>query len=335
MKKIYFLSLALLAGISLKAQNLVYRTHFNNGLAQDVSGNNHHGVVSGNPTAAAGYSGLPNSALHFDGIDDKVTLPAHSDFNLNKWTLQALVKAEDFYAGQCQVSSIIYHGRLYQSQHYSLRICDNWYDNACGTNTNMEAFDTQPAGSSLTTFQSSYYDSGYVQQNRWYCLTGTYDGDTVKLYVDGDLIVASQWTDQYNYTTTESCYLGWAPEPGFPYWFTGIMDEISIWDDVVTFDAQNPGLCDTFDAAAVRNIVANNNHVRVYPSPATAELNVELSSEWTGATIYIMNGVGQVVAAQKAVSSTTAINIQHLSSGIYMTKVLKDGQMIVEKFVKQ
>jgi hypothetical protein len=44
------------------------------GTANDVSGNNHHGVVSG-ATPTEGRSGTENSAYSFDGADDNISLP--------------------------------------------------------------------------------------------------------------------------------------------------------------------------------------------------------------------------------------------------------------------
>lgn len=339
MTKFYLFAVALLATASINAQTLVYRTHFSNGQAQDVSGNNFHGVVAGNPVACPGYSGIANTAVLFDGVNDMVTLPSDPAFNLSTWTLQALVRPDAFYAGECQVSTIIWHGMMFQPQHYSLRFCDNWYDNDCATNTNMEAADANAAGTSATpNFHSDYYDNnGFCTTGQWYCLTGTYDGDSIKLYIDGELIVADAFLDQYNYTFNEPTYIGYSTHGslGFPYWFTGAMDELSIWNGVVNFNSQNPGLCDTFDAASVRNVVVNDNHVRIYPSPATEDINIELSSAWSGATVYIMNGIGQLVTSQKATGDKMNVNIQNLPSGVYITKVVKDGQTIVERFVKK
>jgi hypothetical protein len=80
------LFLALLVSMSLMASptmadittGLVAQYYFN-GNANDTSGNGHNGTVYG-ATPTTDRFGNPNSAFHFDGIDDYVGVPYHSDF---------------------------------------------------------------------------------------------------------------------------------------------------------------------------------------------------------------------------------------------------------------
>lgn len=64
--------------------------------------------------------------------------------------------------------------------------------------------------------------------NQWYHLAGTYDGTTVKYYVNGCLVVQKAWTGNLvvnNYATAIGNQSNCQCEP-----FTGDIDEVRIWD---------------------------------------------------------------------------------------------------------
>ena len=75
------------------------------GNSNDESGNGHHGIIHGNPQLVEDRNGVPNSAYKFDGIDDYIQVPYHSDLQpttavtLSLWAHRSTWVGIDFYAG--------------------------------------------------------------------------------------------------------------------------------------------------------------------------------------------------------------------------------------------
>jgi len=65
-----------------------------NGTANDASGNGNHGVISG-AVPVANRHGTPNSALWFDGIDDKITIPSSQSLHpFNQLTISFWIRVD-------------------------------------------------------------------------------------------------------------------------------------------------------------------------------------------------------------------------------------------------
>ena len=64
---------------------------------------------------------------------------------------------------------------------------------------------------------------------------------------------------------------------------------------------------------------------RVFPNPATTELNI--TTELDDASLFIFNIVGQLII-ETALSSETKLNVADLKNGTYLYKVIKDGVII-------
>jgi hypothetical protein len=79
LRKIAFLVLFIFIGIAnIHSQvnlplGLVANYPFS-GTPNDVSGNNHHGVLVNGPTLTSDRFGAANSAYHFDGVDDYIRI---------------------------------------------------------------------------------------------------------------------------------------------------------------------------------------------------------------------------------------------------------------------
>lgn len=359
MKKVLFSFFAAALSFGATAQTLIYHGTFN-GNANDLSGNAHHGTTFGSPTYAAGFTGTANTAIYLDGVDDRVQLPAHANFNLSTWTLQAFIKPASHNSATCQASSLIWHGAQFSNQHYRLAICDNWYDLSCTTNGIQEAFDAQATGTSATPdFQTPWYGTnGHVTLNRWYCVTATFGPNavgtpTLNLYVDGTLIETGTWTGPaYDHTganaTPQNTHIGWSPQAGYPYWFNGTIDQVSIWNGVMAA-ATIDGFCDKTEGNTWKqsnpdngngdinnvNIMAiANNEIKISPIPTDNEITVNVSEYWKGGKMTILNGVGQVLSEVTVDGTHHTINVRELPIGIYMLKTTKGNESRIDKFIK-
>lgn len=233
-KATLFLILALI-GYASEAQTLVAKWTFDNGGATDVSGNGLNGIVS-NTTAVAGKSGTPNTALQFNGTSSKVDVPYHSSMNLNQFTIVAMVKPMGFNANTCQGSYIIARGDAnYSSTHpYNLHMTDNPYDLSCLTySPNHTNFVSNVAGT-YGWSASQWNITPTINLNQWYCVVATHDGSNVKLYIDGVLKLTLPYTPDPT-TSTAPISIGYnANNSSYPYYFNGIIDEIQLWNGVLT-----------------------------------------------------------------------------------------------------
>lgn len=77
-------------------------------------------------------------------------------------------------------------------------------------------------------------------------------------------------------------------------------------------------------------IFLNQDHLVIYPNPATDSINISSQSEIEKVEIYSVTG-------QKVMDSTSAkINVHHLAQGVYVVRAqLKNGKVQTQKFIKK
>jgi hypothetical protein len=77
-------------------------------------------------------------------------------------------------------------------------------------------------------------------------------------------------------------------------------------------------------------------HVKIYPDPAATELtvNLEFDERWVGKELQVINVSGQVEIKQTIISKIHKLDISKLKPGLYFIKAVKDGDKILERFVK-
>ncbi|WP_221407222.1 leucine-rich repeat domain-containing protein [Dysgonomonas macrotermitis] len=83
-----------------------------------------------------------------------------------------------------------------------------------------------------------------------------------------------------------------------------------------------------------RTLVQDANEatsISIYPNPVTDVLYINSGSQIDAVNIYTVNG--QLVLAQKHIGSS--VDVSHLSSGVYVLKVLSNGKESVHKIMKK
>jgi hypothetical protein len=77
-------------------------------------------------------------------------------------------------------------------------------------------------------------------------------------------------------------------------------------------------------------------HVKIYPDPATTELNVniEFDTRWIGKELQVFNIAGQLQLKKTISSKNQKLDISQLKPGLYFIRAEKPGEKIMEKFVK-
>ena len=233
MKKIFLLAASCAIACSSYSQTIVADWDFNAGNANDVSGNGNNGTLFGGVTTAAGQLGVPNTAMQFDGSTGYISVTSDTSLDLTSWTLMANVKFNGFYSGSCQENRIIDRATASDGSldHYCLAVGDNFYDNSCSIFTpTHEVLHGGVAG----TIPIGLTSTNYVTTGTWYCLTATYAGDTLKTYINGVLEDALYVANAYSYPSSADLYLGRHINAGFPYWFNGVMDRVTLWDSALS-----------------------------------------------------------------------------------------------------
>ena len=89
--------------------------------------------------------------------------------------------------------------------------------------------------------------------------------------------------------------------------------------------------------SGLREIVAPDSF-KLFPNPASTEINVDLSSFQEGTEIQIADLSGRIVYHQANVDSnpgrnTLTIPIKGIDNGIYLMKVLSDKRFFTSKFM--
>ena len=176
---------------------------------KDRTLNRFDGTPGNSMTSANIASGIIGNGLWFNGIDDSIDA---GQLNLNgNYTLSCWVKAED---GECSNWRFII-----KEPAYTL-----WYD-------------TEWGGFRAEHFVRNYFDWRGIYQDTpdsvplpmsldtWFYVVSTYDGDKIRLYINGEQVDSTQTIEQNPLDSEFPLLFGGRNEDEF---FKGILDEIRI-----------------------------------------------------------------------------------------------------------
>ena len=77
----------------------------------------------------------------------------------------------------------------------------------------------------------------------------------------------------------------------------------------------------------------NNAHLRVYPNPASAVINVGLPADWVGGALQVADCTGRILHAEAIAHNVSVLDLQHCANGIYLLSAVKDGRSMVQRIV--
>ena len=72
----------------------------------------------------------------------------------------------------------------------------------------------------------------------------------------------------------------------------------------------------------------------MYPNPASESLTIQLSSGSDKATVQFYDNIGRLALTETVTNSNNKIDVNGLSSGIYILKVLSGDKIGSQKFIK-
>jgi hypothetical protein len=207
------------------------------GNANDASGNNNNPSFN-NATLTADHLGIPNSAYHFNGINNYIRIPNSPTLNsTNTLSICAWVRPTGFYTGPCHGNSVIMKGdNDLLPGNYLMRYDDGPYSNFNNCSNPLTIINENFYGGGVAVGAPGY--APYIVPNEWHSVVVTYDGVSARLYVD---CVLKATTSQSGATFTNSydLFLGHLNNPGFPYWLNGDIDEVRIYNRAINQDEVN------------------------------------------------------------------------------------------------
>jgi hypothetical protein len=183
------------------------------GNAFDAVGDN-HGTLANGATFAPGKVG---AAIQFDGADDLVRIPNSASLRVSNVTVEAWVKANAPPGAYRYVLSKSYQAGIGSYALYS------------GANGGL-VFYIASGGISIQTPAAS----PAIWDANFHHVAGTFDGQAVRLYVDGFLIGSNPFSQPINYGTNVlngDLLIGhFDPGSAFSFGWPGIIDEISLYN---------------------------------------------------------------------------------------------------------
>jgi uncharacterized repeat protein (TIGR01451 family) len=76
----------------------------------------------------------------------------------------------------------------------------------------------------------------------------------------------------------------------------------------------------------VNELIVDGQMIRIFPNPTTNQINIQIPIEFMGSAYSIVNSMGKTIMTGKFNSENSTINLNNLSSGIYMIKIGKDSR---------
>lgn len=292
------------------------------GNANDSSGNGNHGTEVG-VNLANDRNSNANSAYFFDGQDHYINVPASSSVQpQNAISVAAWVNTSD---------KDWWNFAVCKRLNLAVEPGNSYFLGATGA---VPGGSTWQWSISDATTQHFLVSNTLVEDSVWLHLVGTFDGDTLKLHLNGQNIgskVISHATISYS-TLSLRLGLGIPTSSGSKTSWNGYMDEIRIYDRELTSDEikylYNPSLLST------GKLVAEKIEVKAFPNPANNRvfLSSETARDVLGKSeITISDVTGKQVI--KTVNSTEGIDISGLKPGVYFIQVASFNSAL--KFIKE
>jgi hypothetical protein len=182
-------------------------------IANDNSGNSNNGALTNGPAWSA--SGKYGGAISFDGINDLVNVADANSLDLaTAMTLEAWVKPSNVTG----YKAILCKENGTSNLAYAL----------CANDNNSKKLLTNAPIYSRWKYQYTSTGTTKLPLNTWTHITSTYDGTTLRFFVNGAQVSATAATGNM-VTTTNMLRIGGTPAMGGQY-FAGLIDEMRIYN---------------------------------------------------------------------------------------------------------
>lgn len=289
-----------------------------NGDIKDHSGNENN-ATDHNTTFTEDRFGKNNSACKFNGYSSYLSILNKDALNPVNISIAAWVQVENFYSGDNGGNYIVSKGNDGNYGHYGLLYLS-------------EIPKIQGIIGGVGLPHIGLTSNSVIKENQWTHLCTTYDGQKLRLFVNGVLdseILANE--NYYLGCNAEDLYIGKNHHLVYPYWLGANLDEVRIYNRALT-DDEVFTLFEFKDEEITTNtsiVQESNNDIKMWPLPAKDYINVDFGKTYSNGkySYKIIDALGQVIEFSKINNRLETIKFPaKMSAQIYYIYVM-DSQM--------
>ena len=181
--------------------------------AYDSSGNNLDGTLKPSASEPMWVTGKYGSALSFDGTNDYVEIADNASLNIIQGTWEAWIKFAQKPSDAGHAMNIVAKAEQY------------WIHATTSDEIQVKV------GVGATRYIASTAIN-YIQTGVWYHVAGTYDGEDLKLYINGTLVNTNSAPS--GNIDGGSAILAIGTWSSLADYFKGTADEVRVWNTVLT-----------------------------------------------------------------------------------------------------
>lgn len=295
--------------------------------AFDISGNNWHGV-SNNILLTTDHSGNPNSAFKFNGKNSYVEVPNSKKMITGKFSIAAWIYLDSVKTYNIVGKALDHSGNYAQYQ-----------DLAIVTTSAGELSAHVTSTSGAPNSVKVVLDSNYKTKT-WMHVAMTWDGDTLKGYLDGKLVSTEHRTSSWALSTRFNLCFGGSSSLSSIHpdrFLEGRLDDIIVMDCEINDTAiyllsRVPGTLSVEDAPVVRLSKQDvQNSLKVYPSPSAGDFKLDCKTPIKN--IQVLDLTGKMVAGFELSQPERTYSIHHDVPGVYFVRVITSENVILTRKV--
>ena len=295
--------------------NLVAHFPFN-GNAMDNSGNQHDGVLFGDPEITTDRFGNPNSAYEFDGLDDYIN--TFSTFDFENRSLSVWINPYDVTGSGSSNNSTKINVAITQD-HYNL-------------NNGILRVDIDDGQLKLWAGGNTGTYSSQLTENQWYHLVLVREGIYTKYYINGEFVFSGS-SDGYGSTyNPNSDFIIGGGRSTFNQFFKGKIDDIRIYDKALN-ECEINSLFNRDIAVSIDQVDLELDVV-FYPNPVIDYLKIQ-NNDNLKLDVEILDNLGRIISKIHVNDSYSLIDFSNYSSGVYFVRLISNDKFYIAKLLKQ
>lgn len=321
MRKTIFTFTALFLTVfgALNAQvtnGLVAKYSFNNGNANDEAGTN-NGTVNG-ATLATDRFGNAGKAYAFDGQTSNIDLGASMMLKPAAGSISVWISMVD--------TSLTGNGYSYnpvilaKNDSAGSSFFEGYGLYVHTSDSKLLSITTQ----SMTANERYIFSANSIAKNTWYHLVMTYDNDSLAFYIDGQLDNKIAKGFASTFSATEPVYVGKSGNLANNRFFHGSIDDIRIYDRVLTAEEVNSLFQDPNPVATAIDDNSGITHLNpLYPNPTKNAVHFPVR-----ANAVLTSVTGSVLAETRNAQS---LDLSAQPSGIYFITLTDNKGQVLQR----